>query len=72
MWGVYLASSIVLAALGFMLGFGMINKMLLGKNPEAQAKAAVLREKIAPKQGKLGIVGIIIGVLAILASFRVF
>ena len=72
MWTIYLASSVVLAALGFMLGFGMINKMFLGKNPDAQAKAAELREKIAPKQGKLGILGIIIGILAILSSLGIF
>lgn len=72
MWAIYLASSVVLAALGFMLGFGMINKMFLGKNPDAQEKAAALREKIAPMQGKLGIVGIIIGILAILSSFGIF
>ena len=34
---------------GFMLGFGMINKILLSKNEAALQKAAVLREKLAPK-----------------------
>lgn len=72
LWIIYLASSVVLAALGFMLGFGMINKMFLGNNPQGQAKAAAIREKIAPMQGKLGIVGIVIGILAILASLGLF
>jgi len=72
LWIIYLASSVVLAALGFMLGFSMINKMFLGNNPEGQAKAAAIREKIAPMQGKLGIVGIVIGILAILASLGIF
>jgi|SRR5690606_29701616 len=71
-WGIWLGGSIVLAALGFMLGFGMINNMFLGKNPEAQVKAAAVREKIAPMQGKLGIAGIIIGILMILVSLRIF
>jgi hypothetical protein len=71
-WGVWLAGSVVLAALGFMLGFGMINKMFLGKNAEAQVKAEALRAKIAPKQGTLGIVGIVVGLLMILISLRIF
>ncbi len=71
-WIAWLAGSVVLAVLGFMLGFGMINKMLLGKNVEAQEKAKALREKIAPLQGKFGIVGIIVGILMILISLRIF
>ena len=71
-WIAWLAGSVVLAALGFMLGFGMINKLFLGKNPDAQAKAASIREKIAPLQGKLGILGIIVGIVMILISLRIF
>jgi len=68
-WITLLAGNVVSAALGFMLGFGQINKIFLGKNEEAKAKAAVLREKIAPKQGKLGILGIFVGAWMIVASF---
>lgn len=71
-WIIWAAGSVVLAALGFMLGFGMINSMFLGKNPQAQAKAAAVREKIAPLQGKLGIIGIVVGILMILVSLRIF
>jgi len=48
---------------------GLINKLFLSKNAEAKAKAEELRAKIAPKQGKLGIVGIIVGIWMIVASF---
>jgi len=68
-WVTLLAGNIVSAALGFMLGSGLINKLLLSKNEAAKAKAEELRAKIAPKQGKLGIVGIIVGVWMIVASF---
>ncbi|MGI9544433.1 MAG: hypothetical protein ACR2MX_14330 [Cyclobacteriaceae bacterium] len=68
-WGTLLAGSIVEAGLGFMLGFGLMNKMFLGSNPAAQAKAMQLREKIAPKQGKLGVLGLIVGGWMIAASF---
>lgn len=68
-WVTFLAGNIISAALGFMLGFGLINKYFLSKNADAKAKADNLREKIAPKQGKLGLVGIAVGVWMIVASF---
>lgn len=68
-WATLLAGSVVEAGLGFMLGFGMINKLFLSKNEEAKRKAEQLREKIAPKQGKLGLLGIAVGAWMIVASF---
>ncbi|WP_350287592.1 hypothetical protein [uncultured Croceitalea sp.] len=68
-WATLLAGSLVQATLGFMLGYGVINKLVIGKNQEAQAKAAELRAKIAPKQGKLGLLGIGVGIWMIVASF---
>ena len=68
-WVTFLAGNVISAALGFMLGFGLINKYFLSKNADAKAKADNLREKIAPKQGKLGLVGIAVGVWMIVASF---
>ncbi len=68
-WITLLAGNIVSATLGFMLGFGLINKLVLAKSEEAQEKAEQLREKIAPKQGKLGVLGLIVGAWMIAASF---
>ena len=68
-WITLLAGSIVEAGLGFLLGFGQINKIFLGKNEAAKEKAAVIREKIAPMQGKLGVLGLIVGAWMIVASF---
>lgn len=68
-WATFLAGNGVLAALGFMLGSGLINRLFLSKNEIAKAKANELRATIAPKQGKLGIVGIIVGIWMIVASF---
>jgi len=68
-WITWLAGSFVMATLGFMLGFGLLNKFLLSKNPTAMAKAVVIREKMAPKLGKLGIFGIAVGAWMIVASF---
>ena len=68
-WVTLLAGCIVQALLGFMLGFGLINKFLLSKSEAAKEKANQVREKLAPKQGKLGILGLIVGAWMIVASF---
>ena len=68
-WSTLLAGSIVEAGLGFMLGYGLINKMFLSGNEAAKIKAEKIREKIAPKQGKLGVLGLIVGAWMIVASF---
>jgi len=67
-WITLLAGSFVEATLGFMLGFGLINKMLLSKSESAQEKAQKIRGKLAPMQGKLGILGLVVGVWMIIAS----
>ncbi|MCD8403237.1 hypothetical protein PJW08_07440 [Tenacibaculum finnmarkense] len=67
-WSTLLAGSFVQAALGFMLGFGMISKLLLSKNEAAKEKGEALREKLAPKLGKLGLFGLIVGGWMIVAS----
>ncbi|MGB3152549.1 MAG: hypothetical protein WBB27_17975 [Maribacter sp.] len=67
-WATLAAGSLVETTLGFMLGSGLMNKLFMGKNPEAQAKAAELRNKIAAKQGKLGILGLVVGTWMIIAS----
>jgi len=68
-WITLLAGNVVEATLGFMLGFGLINKFFLSKNEAAKEKGNQLREKLAPKQGKLGILGLIVGGWMIVASF---
>ena len=67
-WITWLASSAVEAVLGFILGYGMINKFLLSKNEEAKQKGEKLLAKLAPIQGKLGLAGIVVGIWVILAS----
>ncbi len=68
-WVTLLAGNIIEAVLGFMLGYSLINKFFLSKTAEGQAKGELLRQKLAPKQGKLGILGIIVGAWMIIASF---
>ncbi|MBP1840730.1 hypothetical protein [Formosa algae] len=71
-WGTLLAGNIIQAVLGFMLGFSLINTYVLSKNEAAKEKAVILREKLAPKQGKLGLIGIFVGVWMIVANILFF
>ncbi len=68
-WITLLAGSLVEATLGFILGYGLISEKLLSKNEDAKTKAAEIRAKIAPKQGKLGVLGLAVGAWMIVASF---
>ena len=68
-WITLLAGSVVQAALGFMLGYPVISNSILSGNANAKEKAEQLRAKIAPLQGRLGVLGIIIGIWMIVASF---
>ena len=67
-WITWLASSLVEAVLGFILGYGMISKLVLSKNEEAKKKGEQLLAKLAPIQGKLGLAGIIVGAWVIVAG----
>ena len=67
-WITLLLGSIVEAGLGFLLGYGLITGFI-AKNEEAKEKAELIRSKIAPLQGKLGVLGLVVGVWMIIASF---
>ena len=71
-WITWLASSAIEAALGFLLGYGMISKLLLSKNEEAKQKGEALLAKIAPFKGKLGLIAIALGVWTIICSILFF
>jgi hypothetical protein len=68
-WGTLMAGSVVEACLGFLLGFPLINKLFLSNSLKAREKAARIRAKVAPRQGQLGILGLIVGIWMIVASF---
>ncbi len=67
-WVTLLAGSVVEATLGFMLGFSMINKLILSNNAAAQQKAVAIRGKLAPILGQFGIFGLLVGSWMIVAS----
>jgi len=67
-WILWLAVSVVTAVLGFLLGYGMINKLLLSKNEEAKEKGAALLAKLAPLQGKFGMAAIVLGLIYVVLN----
>lgn len=67
-WITFLVVAVVEAVLGFILGYGLIQKYALSKNAEASKKGEELLAKLLPMQGKFGIVAIILGVWCIIAS----
>jgi len=66
-WLTWLLGCVLLAVLGFILGYGLITKYVFGKNEEAKAKGDAILAKLAPLQGTLGIVAIIVGVWFVVA-----
>jgi len=58
--------SLLMAALGLLMGFGLISKYMLSKNEQAMAKGEAIRAKLATFQIPLGIAGIVVGILMIL------
>lgn len=69
-WISWLATSVVQAALGLLLGVGVLKTFITA--PEAVAKMDETIAKLAPKQGVLGLVAIGLGVWMILASFMFY
>lgn len=68
-WITWLLVSVVEAALGFILGYGLISKYALSKNAAAAEKGEQVLAKLMPLQGKLGIVAIVLGIWQIISSF---
>ncbi len=67
-WITCLIGCSIQTLLGFMLGYGLINKIIKSGNPVSMKKQDEFRQKIAPKQGKLGIIGIIVGIWLVIAD----
>jgi hypothetical protein len=68
-WFTLLIGSIMEMILGFILGYGLIAKFIFSKSEAAKEKGAAIIAKLAPVQGTLGIIGIIVGIWVIIASF---
>ena len=68
LWVVWLLVSVVTACLGFILGYGLIQKYALSKNEKAAAAGEQVLAKLLPLQGTMGIIAIVLGLLALIAN----
>lgn len=66
-WITFLADSVLLFALGLLLGVGVLKTFI--KNADANAKMDQTMAKLAPFQGTLGLVAIGVGIWMIVAGF---
>jgi hypothetical protein len=66
-WVTYLAVAVVQAALGFLLGIGVLKTFI--KKPDAVEKMDQLVTKLAPYQGILGLIGMGLGLWLIIGGF---
>ena len=56
--------------LGFLLGYGLISKYALSKNPQALEKGQQVRAKLAVYQGPLGLAAIVLALLNVVTILR--
>ena len=68
-WITVFAASALLALLGFILGYGKINELVLSKNDDAKEKGEQLLAKLTPIQSKLGLAAIAVGIWVIISHF---
>jgi len=71
-WVTWFAGCVVQALLGFLLGYNLIAKYALSGSEQAKKKGEELLQKISAYQGKIGIVGIAIGVWMIAARIMFY
>jgi hypothetical protein len=66
-WATFLADSVLLAALGLILGIGVLKTFI--KAPAAQAKMDETLTKLMPYQGNLGLIAIGVGIWMVVSGF---
>jgi hypothetical protein len=69
---VYVVSSVTELLLGFLLGYGLINKYALSKNPQAAAKGEEMQKKLITFQVPLGFIAIGVGLFYLIGFIFLF
>jgi len=64
-WVFWLAAGLADLVVGFLLGFGLITKYTLAKNPAAKARGQQIRTRLAAYQGVFGLLAVAMGSLYI-------
>ena len=68
-WLMSFVGGLLLAALGFLLGFAIIGKYVFSQGEKSAQKGLEYKDKLAKFQVKLGIAGMIVAVLAVIVFF---
>jgi len=69
-WLLYLVTTLTELGLGFLLGYGLISKYVLSRNPQAMQKGQELQAKLVMYQGPLGLVAIALAILFMVLTLR--
>ena len=67
-WLTNVAVYVLQTLLGFLLGYGVIKKLILAQSDEAKRKGEQFRRKLIPLQGRLGLAAIGVGVWCVLVD----
>ncbi len=67
-WLTYLATGLLAATLGFMLGFPLVAKYPLSGHPKAVTKGEAVRARLLPYQVTLGFTAIGVGIWGLLLN----
>jgi hypothetical protein len=68
-WIIAFVASLTELFLGFLLGYGLINKYALSKNPQAAAKGEEMQKKLIKFQVPLGFIAIAVAILFLVFRF---
>jgi len=68
-WLTYLATGVLIASLGLLLGYALLTKFLFSHNVQAAQRGEQIRAAIVPYQTVLGYVAIGLGLWTIVATF---
>jgi hypothetical protein len=68
-WLTYLATGVINATLGLLLGYALLTKFIFSHNDTAAQRGEQIRVAIVPYQTMLGYAAIVLGVWTIVATF---
>jgi hypothetical protein len=68
-WLTYLATGVINATLGLLLGYALLTKFIFSHNETAAQRGEQIRVAIVPYQTMLGYAAIVLGVWTIIATF---
>ncbi|MBT1510019.1 hypothetical protein KIP88_05835 [Bradyrhizobium sp. SRL28] len=68
-WLTYLATGILIASLGLLLGYALLTKHIFSRSAEAAQRGEQIRAIIVPYQTVLGYAAIVLGLWTIVATF---